>query len=129
MTRLQAIVERSSGRRVAVVGDVMLDHFLIGHVDRISPEAPVPVVRFDRKGVVSSTVIAAAVGTASEHRKLLLVDPKVPQAERYRGVTLVTPNHHEAELMTATSIRSADDARRAARAIHERCGASVLITL
>src|SRR5262249_33534293 len=35
-------------RRVAVVGDVMLDHFLIGRVDRISPEAPVPVVRFER---------------------------------------------------------------------------------
>ena len=32
-----------------VVGDVMLDRFLVGRVDRISPEAPVPVVLFDRE--------------------------------------------------------------------------------
>ena len=33
---------------IAVIGDVMLDHFVVGRVDRISPEAPVPVVRFQR---------------------------------------------------------------------------------
>jgi D-beta-D-heptose 7-phosphate kinase/D-beta-D-heptose 1-phosphate adenosyltransferase len=42
------IVERFAERIVVVIGDVMLDHFLIGHVDRISPEAPVPVVEFTR---------------------------------------------------------------------------------
>ncbi|HCZ49090.1 MAG TPA: bifunctional heptose 7-phosphate kinase/heptose 1-phosphate adenyltransferase, partial [Gammaproteobacteria bacterium] len=31
--------------RVLVVGDVMLDKYVFGHVERISPEAPVPVVR------------------------------------------------------------------------------------
>lgn len=34
--------------KVAVVGDVMLDTYWWGHVDRISPEAPVPVVALDR---------------------------------------------------------------------------------
>jgi D-beta-D-heptose 7-phosphate kinase/D-beta-D-heptose 1-phosphate adenosyltransferase len=38
-----------SGRQVAVVGDVMLDQFIVGRVDRISPEAPVPIVCFDRE--------------------------------------------------------------------------------
>ena len=37
------------GLPVTVIGDVMLDHFVVGQVDRISPEAPVPVVRFDRE--------------------------------------------------------------------------------
>jgi D-beta-D-heptose 7-phosphate kinase/D-beta-D-heptose 1-phosphate adenosyltransferase len=32
---------------VLVVGDLMLDHFVVGRVERISPEAPVPVVTFD----------------------------------------------------------------------------------
>ena len=41
---LSSIVPRLAGRRVAVVGDVMLDQFIIGRVQRISPEAPVPVV-------------------------------------------------------------------------------------
>jgi D-beta-D-heptose 7-phosphate kinase/D-beta-D-heptose 1-phosphate adenosyltransferase len=44
----RALVARLSGRPVLVVGDVMLDHFLFGDVERISPEAPVPVVRFER---------------------------------------------------------------------------------
>ena len=43
----RSLVERLSGRTVVVVGDVMLDQFLIGRVNRISPEAPVPVVEFD----------------------------------------------------------------------------------
>ena len=37
------------GRSVLIIGDVMIDHFVIGRVDRISPEAPVPVVRFEHE--------------------------------------------------------------------------------
>jgi D-beta-D-heptose 7-phosphate kinase/D-beta-D-heptose 1-phosphate adenosyltransferase len=39
-----ADLETFSTRRILVVGDVMLDHFVRGSVRRISPEAPVPVV-------------------------------------------------------------------------------------
>ncbi len=35
--------------RAGVIGDVMLDTYLWGHVERISPEAPVPVVALDRR--------------------------------------------------------------------------------
>jgi rfaE bifunctional protein kinase chain/domain len=234
------LASRFAGHRIMVVGDVMLDHFVIGHVERISPEAPVPVVRFARdefrlggaanvahnvaslggrarligltgvdpsadqlraeliaagldagglvidesrsttrkvrvvtmrnqqvarvdyeteapasdavldrlvdeikessrqsdaivlsdyrKGVISVPVIATAVAAANAAGIPLLVDPKVPQAERYRGVTLLTPNHHEAELMTQAPIRTADDVAQAARTLHERTGASVIIT-
>jgi D-glycero-beta-D-manno-heptose-7-phosphate kinase len=38
-----------SGIKVGVIGDVMLDTYWWGHVDRISPEAPVPVVALDRR--------------------------------------------------------------------------------
>jgi D-glycero-beta-D-manno-heptose-7-phosphate kinase len=44
---LASILSRADGRSVLVVGDVMLDHFVVGRVERISPEAPVPVVAFD----------------------------------------------------------------------------------
>jgi len=47
--RAGALVNGMAGRRVVVVGDVMLDHFLWGEVNRISPEAPVPVVRVQRE--------------------------------------------------------------------------------
>jgi rfaE bifunctional protein kinase chain/domain len=48
--RLVTLLGAAAGRRVAVVGDAMLDVYLRGDVDRISPEAPVPVVRIrDRR--------------------------------------------------------------------------------
>jgi len=233
-------IARFAGRRVVVVGDAMLDHFQFGRVDRISPEAPVPVVKFVRdeyrlggaanvahnvaalggrpnlialvgndesarqlrrglanarvddtglvtdpsrpttrkvrivtlrnqqvgrvdfeadgqvsaeieqtlvrhvsaaakdaaaivlsdycKGAITPRVIAAAVEAAKAAGVPLVTDPKVPQAQRYQGASLITPNQHEAELMTQTAIRTADDIRHAARQLHERTGANVLIT-
>jgi D-beta-D-heptose 7-phosphate kinase/D-beta-D-heptose 1-phosphate adenosyltransferase len=51
--------------RVLVVGDVMLDRYITGNVDRISPEAPVPVVRVEAEssalggaGNVAANVVA-----------------------------------------------------------------------
>ena len=238
---LPDILDRLSGRSVLVIGDLMVDQFVIGTVERISPEAPVPIVRFDHetrrlggaanvahnvvvlggrvetigvigadadgsrlleelasrsigtagivsdasrcttrkfrvvttrnqqvaridyendaeldesveakvvqkvadlaaaadaivvsdylKGVVSPRVAAAAAKAASEHDVPLLVDPKVPHIEYYTGATVITPNHHEAEMVTHMRIRTDADAREAARRFRDRarCG-SVLIT-
>ena len=49
--RAHELIDKFSSRRIAVVGDVMLDRFLIGRVSRMSPEAPVPVVVFDKEEV------------------------------------------------------------------------------
>ena len=49
MTAPSDLPARLAGRTVLIIGDLMLDHFVIGVVDRISPEAPVPVVRFDHE--------------------------------------------------------------------------------
>jgi rfaE bifunctional protein kinase chain/domain len=47
--RVRRILAGASKCRILVVGDVMLDHFIWGSVGRISPEAPVPVVDFERE--------------------------------------------------------------------------------
>jgi D-beta-D-heptose 7-phosphate kinase/D-beta-D-heptose 1-phosphate adenosyltransferase len=48
--RLLSLLEAAASKRIAVVGDAMLDVYLRGEVERISPEAPVPVVRvLDRR--------------------------------------------------------------------------------
>jgi len=49
MSDLRALLDHARGRSVLIVGDLMLDHFVIGRVERISPEAPVPVVQFDHE--------------------------------------------------------------------------------
>lgn len=45
----ETLFSRFASIKIGVIGDVMLDTYWWGHVDRISPEAPVPVVALDRK--------------------------------------------------------------------------------
>src|SRR5258707_11901017 len=49
LPRVRRILSAAAKTRVLVVGDVMLDQFIWGSVARISPEAPVPVVDFERE--------------------------------------------------------------------------------
>jgi len=241
MPALDALLDRFPGCTILVVGDLMLDHFVYGRVDRISPEAPVPVVQFEReeyrlggaanvahniarlggrarvvgvvgadrdadrlradlgalsvdvgglvvdaercttrklrvvttrnqqvarvdyerdaevggaiertaagridelaasadailvsdylKGLVSREIARTCVAAGRRRNIPVLVDPKVPHIDYYEGATLVTPNHHEAEAVTHMRIRSADEARGAARRFRERAKCdSVLIT-
>ena len=43
---LSAILEAAAGKRILVIGDVMLDKYVWGDASRLSPEAPVPVGSF-----------------------------------------------------------------------------------
>ena len=49
VSRARQILAAATKTRVLVLGDVMLDQFIWGGVSRISPEAPVPVVDFERE--------------------------------------------------------------------------------
>lgn len=51
-SQLASLVEDLAGVRVLTVGDLMLDRFVYGAVDRISPEAPVPVLRIERESIM-----------------------------------------------------------------------------
>src|SRR5512132_2933897 len=81
-------------RKIVVLGDVMLDHFIWGDVSRISPEAPVPVVEFGRESYMpggaanvarnlsalqAGTALFSAVGEDSAGKQLnaLLREQKV----------------------------------------------------
>jgi len=46
---LSQVFQNTHNLRIMVVGDVMVDAYLFGKVDRISPEAPVPIVSVDRR--------------------------------------------------------------------------------
>ena len=99
-------------------------------VDQYLDAAKVLLVSDYQKGVVTRRVMAHLVARAHERDIPLLVDPKVPHLDFYRGATLVTPNHLEAESAANRRIRTMDDARESARAIISRSGVEgVLITL
>jgi D-beta-D-heptose 7-phosphate kinase/D-beta-D-heptose 1-phosphate adenosyltransferase len=141
-------------RRVLVVGDVMLDEFLWGRVSRISPEAPVPVVRVEREsfhvggaGNVAANVRglggeAVLVGVLGADAAGARVGEAVAQAgiearlaaDRARPTTVKTRivAHHQ-QVVRADREDGADVAGEAAAAIAgalrgelPRCGAVVV---
>src|SRR6185436_15408305 len=46
---IEELVEAFSELKALIIGDVMLDTYMWGKVDRISPEAPVPIVAIEKK--------------------------------------------------------------------------------
>jgi D-beta-D-heptose 7-phosphate kinase/D-beta-D-heptose 1-phosphate adenosyltransferase len=82
------------------------------------------------KGFVTRKLMASLVAASQSRGVPLFVDPKIPHIDFYAGVSLVTPNHHEAETATNLRIRTNEDARRAADAFRDRTKcAGVLITM
>src|SRR5437588_5295192 len=71
-TFVETVLAAIPGKRVLVVGDVMLDEYIWGDVRRISPEAPVPVVAVRRRSCMAGGAANAAVNVASLDGQVLL---------------------------------------------------------
>jgi rfaE bifunctional protein kinase chain/domain len=82
------LFDKFNGLRVLVIGDVMMDAYVLGKVTRISPEAPVPIVSLDDEderiggagnvalnlvSLGAKPIIATAVGTDSNGEKLSIL--------------------------------------------------------
>ncbi len=85
LSELTELIGRLSGARVLCVGDVMLDRFVEGRVERISPEGPIPVLVVERTHVMpggagnvvrniadlgAASVLVSAVGDDSAGEKI-----------------------------------------------------------
>ena len=62
---LEDILSAIASRRILVIGDVMLDKYVWGDASRLSPEAPVPVVRVDRETAVAGGAANVAFNLAA----------------------------------------------------------------
>ncbi|MFL5618856.1 MAG: bifunctional heptose 7-phosphate kinase/heptose 1-phosphate adenyltransferase [Gemmatimonadaceae bacterium] len=93
--RLVQLLEGARGKRIAVVGDAMLDVYLTGDVERVSPEAPVPVVRVrDRKHALGGAANVAqnvvAIGASCE---LVAVAGRDRAGEVLRSMLIAVTGH------------------------------------
>ena len=99
-SRLPEILSLAQGKRVLVVGDLMLDQFVYGSVDRISPEAPVPVLRHSRSSAMPGGAANVARNLASMGLEPVLIGGF---GEDDAGAELVSLLEQE----TAISVRAA----------------------
>jgi D-beta-D-heptose 7-phosphate kinase/D-beta-D-heptose 1-phosphate adenosyltransferase len=131
-TKVRIVTERN--QQVARV-DYEMDAEVSGEVEqRIvttlqqrSSDASAIVVSDYLKGCVTARVMQAVVAAGKDRRIPVLVDPKIPHIDYYAGVTVITPNHHEAEIAANMRVRTEDDAKGAARAFRQRAGCDAVL--
>ncbi|MFN3477538.1 MAG: D-glycero-beta-D-manno-heptose-7-phosphate kinase [Candidatus Methylomirabilales bacterium] len=82
---------------------------LVGRVAERLPQADALLISDYAKGVISKTLLQSILPLA--RGKIVVVDPKVPHFFWYRGVTVIAPNHHEAQAIAGMSFRTDDQAR------------------
>lgn len=103
--------EQLSAARVLVVGDAMLDRYWFGAVDRISPEAPVPVVRVTREEerIGAAANVAYNIVTLGAKASLLTVvgdDEASHKLEALVAQTGIEPHFgRDAHLKTTVKLR------------------------
>lgn len=103
--------EQLASCRILVVGDAMLDRYWFGNVDRISPEAPVPVVRVQREeerlgGAANVALNAQRLGAATTLMTVVGEDDnarKLRQLLETEGVTTLLGS--DAKLTTIVKLR------------------------
>ncbi len=107
----QTMLERLSRCRILVVGDAMLDRYWMGEVERISPEAPVPVVRVheveERLGGAANVARnVVAVGAQAGLLAVLGDDEAGRSIERLARSAGIRPHlHTDARLPTTVKLR------------------------
>ncbi len=103
--------ERVAAASVLVVGDVMLDRYWFGDVERISPEAPVPVVKIARTeeragGAANVALNAAALGAQATLLSVVGTDePGVALERLLAGERVRLSLHHDPALPTTVKLR------------------------
>ena len=86
--RVRQILAGAHQTRVLVIGDAMLDHFIWGSVARISPEAPVPVVDFERESFMpgGAANVARNLTALQVPTELLGAVGRDPAASQLKGL-------------------------------------------
>lgn len=125
---IHEIQDEWGAKRVLVVGDVMLDKYIWGEVQRISPEAPVPVVRGLRHDEKPGGAANVAMNMACLGAQVFVVgvtgrdesERQLSESLRANGVRpqFVTSNHYE----TVTKMRILGGRQQMLRLDFERAG-------
>jgi D-beta-D-heptose 7-phosphate kinase/D-beta-D-heptose 1-phosphate adenosyltransferase len=114
--RIEALLAKMSSTRVVVLGDAMLDIYLTGDTERLSPEAPVPVVTVQgrRHALGGAANVAANVAAIGGEARLVAVIGDDSRADSLRGelVALRLPDHY---LVTAPARPTTSKTRVVAR--------------
>ncbi len=94
--RAKEIIKQFSGKKILVVGDVVLDHYIFGNIERMNPEAPVPILhakeeKFMTGGAGNTAKNAAQLGAETILVSVVGIDDaakRVADGANLEGYTL-----------------------------------------
>lgn len=116
-------IDRESRSSIAATQEQQLIAWLQQHI----PEHAVVLVSDYLKGVLTDSVLAAIIATASAHRIPVLVDPKGNDYRKYRGATCLTPNRKEAEAASGVTIHDDASLKQAAELLMDQSALTHLL--
>jgi D-beta-D-heptose 7-phosphate kinase/D-beta-D-heptose 1-phosphate adenosyltransferase len=114
--RLVELLEGMRGKRIVVVGDAMLDVYLRGDVERISPEAPVPIVRVRDRRYALGGAANVAQNVAATGAKAILVAAVGADAPGAQLRQMLSALRADAQSLVETSRPTTTKTRLVARA-------------
>ena len=100
-------VVRIDRELVKPISDTVLNEIRT-YIRETLPRVDALIIEDYGKGVIVPGLVRDAVKVAKKHNKIITVDPKETHFSYYRGVTTLTPNHHEASAAVGFKIK--DDA-------------------
>ncbi len=114
---------------VKPIPDAALEKILI-YIRQTLPKMDALIIEDYGKGVIVPNLVREIVKIAKKHKKIIAVDPKETHFSYYRGVTTLTPNHHEAASAVGFKIKDDATLEKAGRTMLKKlCCDSALITL
>jgi len=122
-------VVRIDREKVMALSDLVLDK-IIDFIRQKIREVDALIIEDYGKGVVVPRLVREAVRAGKKWGRVITVDPKETHFFYYRGVTTITPNHHEAASAVGFKIKDGDSLERAGQKLLDRLRCeTVLITL
>jgi len=109
-------VVRIDRELIKPISDAVL-HEIRAYIHEILPRVDALIIEDYGKGVIVPGLVQEAVKIAKKYRKIITVDPKETHFSYYRGVTTLTPNHHEAASAVGFKIKDEATLERAGRTL------------
>jgi len=122
-------VVRIDREKVENVSAGALDR-IIGRINNIIDEMDAIIIEDYGKGVISARLLEEVLTIAKKKKKIITVDPKEEHFSYYKGVTAITPNHHEAAQAIGMKAKDKQDILNIGKALLGRLNCDgVLVTL
>ena len=105
-------VVRIDKENVSALSDAMILR-IINYTKSVMDKLDAVIIEDYGKGVITPRLLKEIVPLAKRHNKIISVDPKEEHLKYYQGITLITPNNHEASKAVGFQIKDAATLKKA----------------